>query len=129
MPTADDSPSLEFVYLHLFERTRKRVFTDDEMKELEDTLLENPEDGDLMAGTGGVRKSRAAHDGRGKSGSGRVAYLYMKTRMTIYFLLAFPKNVQGNLTADQKKAVRGLVADIKHEGWPHRKRKGSRNGE
>ncbi|MBD0320739.1 MAG: type II toxin-antitoxin system RelE/ParE family toxin [Gemmatimonadetes bacterium] len=126
MQIPPDSPFLEFVYLSLFERTRKRVYTDAEMDKVEDTLLENPEDGDLMAHTGGVRKTRAANEGRGKSGSGRVAYLYLKSRQTIYFLLAFPKNVQGNLTDGQKKEVRGLVAAIKDEDWPYKQQYPSR---
>lgn len=121
MPSPVEPAYLEFVYLPLFERTRSRVYTDEEMEKLENTLLENPEDGDVMSNTGGVRKSRAAHEGRGKSGSGRVAYLYLRRRRTIYFLLAFPKNVQGNLTDPQKKAVRALVADIKNEVWPYKR--------
>lgn len=125
MPTPAEPPFLEFGYLSLFERTRTRVFTDAELAELEETLLENPGDGDVMTGTGGVRESRAANEGRGKSGSGRVAYLYIKKRSTIYFLLAFPKNVQGNLTDEQKKLVRRLVADIKDEVWPYKRRTGS----
>ena len=121
MSTPAEPPFLEFVYTQLFERSRKGVFTDDEVKALENTLLADPQDGDVMAGTGGVRKSRAANEGRGKSGSGRVAYLFVESQRTVYFILAFPKNVQGNLTADQKHVVRGLVADIKREEWPRRK--------
>lgn len=120
MPPPAEPPFLEFVYLPLFERARRHVFTDEEMEKVENMLLENPEDGDLMSNTGGVRKSRAANEGRGKSGSGRVLYLYLRWRRTIYFLLAFPKNVQGNLTDAQKKAVRALVADIKSEVWPYK---------
>lgn len=121
MSTPAEHPLIEFVYTFLFERTRRAVFTDGEIKALEDTLLENPEDSDVMAGTGGVRKSRAANEGRGKSGSGRVAYLYVETQRTVYFLLAFPKNVQGNLTPDQKRIVRALVEDIKREEWPRKR--------
>jgi hypothetical protein len=121
VPQHAEPAYLEFVYLPLFERTCGRVYTDEEMEKFENTLLENPEDGDLMSNTGGVRKSRAANEGRGKSGSGRVAYLYLRSRRTIYFLLAFPKNVQGNLTDAQKNAVRALVADIKNEVWPYKR--------
>lgn len=112
---------LEFVYLGLFERTRKGVFTDQEVRVVEDTLLENPKDGEVMAGTGGVRRSRAANEGHGKSGSGRAAYLYVETQRTVYFLFAFPKNVQGNLTGEEKKRVRKLAAEIKGETWPRKR--------
>ena len=109
---------LEFVYLALFERTRKGVLTDAEVKAVEDELLANPRAGAVMVNTGGVRKVRAAQEQRGKSGSARVAYLYVEEQATVYFILAFPKNVQGNLTAEQKKQVRAVVAAIKGEDWP-----------
>ena len=109
---------LEFVYLALFERTRKGVLTDAEVKAVEDELLANPRAGAVMVGTGGVRKVRAAQEQRSKSGSARVAYLYVEEQATVYFILAFPKNVQGNLTAEQKKQVRAVVAAIKGEDWP-----------
>ena len=109
---------LEFVYLPLFERTRKGVLSDEEVKAVEDELLGNPRAGVVMVNTGGVRKVRAAQEQRGKSGSARVAYLYVEEQATVYFILAFPKNVQGSLTAEQKKQVRALVAQIKAEDWP-----------
>lgn len=112
---------LEFVYLGLFERTRAGVLTDAELKVLEDELLATPRAGVVMPGTSGVRKVRAAQQGRGKSGSARVAYLYVPEQATVYFILAFPKNVQGDLTADQKKQVRSVVAQIKSQDWPRRR--------
>ncbi|HEV2147628.1 MAG TPA: type II toxin-antitoxin system RelE/ParE family toxin [Longimicrobiaceae bacterium] len=114
---------LEFVYIDLFERTRKGVLTDEEVRAVEDELLERPTRGDVMEGTGGVRKIRAAQEGHGKSGSARVAYLYVEKWASVFFMLAFPKNVQGNLTSEQKKIVRDEVARIRAEEWPRRKRK------
>lgn len=111
---------LEFVYTALFERTRKGVLTNEEMQAVEDDLLKNPRAGAIMSNTGGVRKTRAAQEGHGKRGSGRVAYLYVPEQQTVYFLLAFPKNVQGNLTDAQKKLVRELVKEISREEWPRK---------
>jgi hypothetical protein len=112
---------LEFVYLAMFERTRKAVLSDAEVRAVEDELLANPRAGAVMVNTDGVRKVRAAQEHRGKSGSARVAYLYVEEQETVYFILAFPKNVQGNLTAEQKKQVRALVAQIKREPWPRQR--------
>jgi hypothetical protein len=109
---------LEFVYLELFERTRRGVLSDGEVQTVEDELLANPRTGVVMAGAGGVRKVRAAQQGRGKSGSTRVVYLYVEEQATVYFILAFPKNVQGNLTDEQKRAVRALAAQVRQEPWP-----------
>jgi hypothetical protein len=71
---------LEFVYLKLFERTAGGVISEEEMKAVEDELLENPEKGSVQGNTGGVRKVRVATGGQGKSGSARVAYLYVQIR-------------------------------------------------
>lgn len=112
---------LELVYLDLFERTRKGVLSDLEVKAVEDQLLANPRAGVVIVNTAGVRKVRAAQDHRGKSGSARVVYLYVEEQRTVYFILAFPKNVQGNLTADQKRLVRALVGQVRDEEWPRRR--------
>jgi hypothetical protein len=114
--------ALEFVYTALFERTRKSLLTDGEMKIVEDELLADPGRGVLMRGTGGVRKLRAAQENRGKSGSARVVYLHIAERETVYFLVAFGKNVQGNLTAEQCRTIRQIVTMIREEPWPGRKR-------
>lgn len=112
---------LEFIYLALFERTRKGVLSEAEMKEVEDVLLASPRAGAVIVNTGGVRKVRAAQEGRGKSGSARVVYLYVEEQATVYFILAFPKNVQGNLTPEHKRQVCALVAQIKDEDWPRKR--------
>ncbi len=112
---------LEFIYLTLFERTRRGVLQDAEMKAVEDVLLANPRAGTVIVNTAGVRKMRAAQDGRGKSGSARVVYLYVEEQATMYFILAFPKNVQGNLTAEQKRLVRTLVGQVEQEELPRKR--------
>jgi hypothetical protein len=115
MARSHEHTHLEFVYLPLFERTRKGLLSDDDMHRLEDELLENPQAGDVEDNAGGLRKVRARIGERGKSGSARVAYLYVETRAKLYFILAFPKNVQGALTQDQKKVIRSLAAQLKKE--------------
>jgi len=54
-------------------------------------------------------------DGRGKSGGGRVIYLDVFEKEKLYLLFAYPKNVQENLTEEQKLAIRALVEAIKKE--------------
>jgi len=110
--------ALEFVYTPLFERTRKALLSEEDMKRVEDELLADPERGVLMGGTGGIRKLRAAQENRGKRGSARVAYLYIEERQTVYFLIAFGKNVQANLTAAECRMLRQVVAMIRAEPWP-----------
>lgn len=88
---------------------------DDELRWLQSLLLEDPEAGDVIQGTGGARKVRVPLEGRGKSGGGRVIYVDVVVRERIYLLLAYPKNTQADLTPEQKKLVRKLVEIIKEE--------------
>jgi hypothetical protein len=67
----------------------------------------------VIPGTGGVRKLRVAFAHRGKSGSARTVYPHVASREKIYFLLASAKNVQENLTSQQKQAIRSLVSALK----------------
>ncbi len=106
---------LEFVRLPSFERSAAGVLSEDEIRDLELTLLENPREGAVVADTGGVRKVRLALPGRGKRGSMRVIYLYSPARQTIYLLLCYPKNEQENLTPEQKRRIRQLVALLQGE--------------
>ncbi len=106
----------EFVYTEPFRKCWKAMgLSEDDLKKLEEILLENPQSGDVIEGTGGARKIRIQIENRGKSGGGRVIYVDVFEKEKLYFLLAYPKNVQDNLTPDQKKQVRKLVEAIKKE--------------
>ena len=106
----------EFVYTEPFRKCWKAMgLSEDDLKKLEEILLENPQLGDVIEGTGGARKMRIRIENRGKSGGGRVIYVDVFEKEKLYFLLAYPKNVQDNLTPDQKKQVRKLVEAIKKE--------------
>ncbi len=106
----------EFVYTAPFQRSWKAMgLNDADQKLLEEALLRNPQLGDVIEGTGGARKMRIQLEGRGKSGGGRVIYVDVFELEKLYFLLAYPKNVQDNLTPDQKKMIRKLVEAIQKE--------------
>ena len=106
---------LTFVYLPSFERSADGLLTDDQMREVENQLLEDPHAGDVVRGTGGVRKLRVAFPGRGKSGSGRIIYAYVSQKARVFFLLAYPKNRLESLTAEQKNQMRQLVKQLEEE--------------
>ncbi len=88
---------------------------DDNLLDLEAILLENPQVGDVIEGTGGARKMRIQLEGRGKRGGGRVIYLDVFEHENLYLLFAYPKNVQDDLTPDQKKAIRKMIEEIRKE--------------
>ena len=69
--------------------------------------------GDVIPNTGGLRKIRWSGSGHGKRGGVRVIYYYYNEHHPIYLLFAYPKNVQDNLTAEEKKLLRQLVQQLK----------------
>ena len=97
----------------LFSRQVKKLLDEDEKQELIEFLAGNPLAGDEIEETGGVRKLRFAASGRGKRGGARVIYYYLDDDFPIYALLAYPKNAKTDLTADEKKAARKLVVELK----------------
>jgi hypothetical protein len=102
---------LEFIQSRVFTRRLDllaREHADDVLASIENDLLQNPERGDLIQGTGGIRKSRAADPsrGKGKRGGFRYMYYYIEQDGQILLLMIFSKNEQDNLTAAQKKWLR-----------------------
>ncbi len=106
----------EFIYTAAFRKSwRAMGLNDDDCKKLEEILLANPQLGDVIEGTGGARKMRIRLEGRGKSGGGRVIYVDVYEKEKMYLLLAYPKNVQDDLTSEQTRQIRMMVEAIKKE--------------
>lgn len=105
-----------FVMTHGFEQSWSRMgLGDDELFILQNLLIEDPGAGDVIPGTGGARKVRIPLGSRGKSGGGRVIYVDVVIQERIYLLMAYPKNVQTDLSPEQQKVVRKLIESIKEE--------------
>ena len=81
----------------------------EERQAIIDYLAEHPKAGDVMQGTGGVRKLRWGKGGRGKSGGVRVVYYYHDERLPLYLLTLFAKNEKANLTARERNMLASLV--------------------
>jgi len=82
------------------------LLTADELAELEFALATNPEAHPVIPGAGGVRKMRWARQGMGKRGGIRVIYFYATASGVVLLMTAYAKNMQEDLTNDQKKAIR-----------------------
>lgn len=110
-----DNRYLEFIYLPSFVRSAKGLLGEPEFRTLKQAIVANPEGAPVIARTGGVRKIRIALPGRGKSGSARVIYFYRATKGRIYLLLAYGKSVKDDLSTDDEKAIRAMVAQLEAE--------------
>ncbi len=77
--------------------------------ELVGFIAANPEAGDLIPETGGVRKIRWALPGRGKSGGARVVYYYHNESLPVFLLAAYGKNEKANLSKAERNAMAKLV--------------------
>src|SRR6266700_4162576 len=80
-----------------------RSLMDDEDRELlVEYLAYNPIAGDLVAGTGGVRKLRWALQGRGKRGGARVIYFYYDADLPLFALTAYAKSERADLSQEER---------------------------
>ena len=100
---------------HFTKKWQDLGFTDDELSQLQQVLLENPKAGDVMKGTGGLRKVRFAFQGSGKSGSVRVCYIDIEGVLEIHLIDVFAKNEKENLSKAERNAIRIVVEQIKAE--------------
>ena len=96
-----------------FARSAAKIWNEDELAALVDHVAHHPEAGDVIPGTGGVRKLRWARTGSGKRGGARVIYFYYRPDCPLYLLLAYAKAQASDLTAEEKKIVTALAATIK----------------
>lgn len=81
-----------FVETRLFTRLVADYLSDDEYASLQGALLDNPDAGAVVQGSGGVRKLRWGVAGRGKRGGVRVIYYLRLHQEQIWMLTLYAKN-------------------------------------
>ncbi len=101
-----------FVELPIFIRCAATLFTDENLSELQVTLLKNPAAGDLIKGGHGLRKLRVALPGRGKSGGARVIYYHWANEQQCYLIYAYAKNVAEDLSKAQLKSLADVIQEV-----------------
>lgn len=108
-----DNVTREFIILPEFEKQWKSMgLTDDDLKSLQEELTINPQKGDVMQGTGGLRKMRISLENRGKSGGARVCYVDFTIYDKIYLITAYPKNTMENLSKEQRNAIKAAIKEL-----------------
>jgi hypothetical protein len=85
----------------------------DGIEALASYLIEHPDAGDVIPGSGGLRKLRWEAKGKGKRGGARIIYLYIVVAARIFLVRCYAKNVKTDLTAGEKKQLRQIAAHLK----------------
>jgi len=113
----DASNPLDYIFAMLitvtelpeYIRRSSELLSESERKSIINHLAVHPSAGDLMEGTGGIRKLRWGRGSKGKSGGVRVIYYYHDERIPLYLLTMFGKNEQANLTKAERNELSKLV--------------------
>lgn len=102
---------LVFLEAPPFTRGLSDYLTDESYRELQRTLMENPEMGDVVPGTGGFRKLRweDARRGKGKQGGLRVIYYYLPADQQIWFFALYDKDEVADLTSREKRMLKEAI--------------------
>ena len=100
-----------FMELPPFSRVRAEYLNDEGLRGLQNALLENPEAGDVIEGTGGLRKMRHADPrrGKGKRGGLRVIYFWWRAGEQIWLYTVYDKDEMADLNAKERAALKGML--------------------
>jgi len=106
---------MTFRHMPVFVSEWKRLrLADEDLQALERLIMERPQSGAVMAGTGGIRKLRFAPPSchAGKSGAMRVCFVIFADAVCYLFLI-FPKNERANLSAEDKASLKAAVSALR----------------
>jgi mRNA-degrading endonuclease RelE of RelBE toxin-antitoxin system len=102
---------MEFIEASTFTKHLYEYLSEDEYSGLQSFLLQYPEAGKVVRGSGGVRKIRWAMSGKGKSGGVRVIYYFKKHADEIWLLTIYSKNEVENIPAH---ILRQIAQEVKN---------------
>ncbi|WP_306537114.1 type II toxin-antitoxin system RelE/ParE family toxin [Geobacter sp.] len=101
-----------FVETSLFTKLLPGYLTDDEYREFQAFVAETPDAGDVIRGSGGIRKIRWAAKGKGKRGGVRIIYSWQRADSHIYLITLYAKNEMEDLSPAEIAALKNMV-----EAW------------
>lgn len=100
------------VELPEFIRKAQALLKDEEKFSIISYLAAHPQSGDLMQGTGGIRKLRWSAQGKGKSGGVRVIYYFHNENIPLFLLTVFGKGEKANLSKYEQNILRKLTGQL-----------------
>ncbi len=95
-----------FIETSIFTKYIHDYLNDAEYSDFQWYLMQNPETGDLIPGSGGLRKVRWRAKGRGKRGGTRIIYYHKNEQGEIWLLTIYSKNEVENLTKEELKLLK-----------------------
>ncbi|MHB8881024.1 MAG: type II toxin-antitoxin system RelE/ParE family toxin [Thermodesulfovibrionales bacterium] len=93
----------------IFTRRIQELITDEEYRLLQIHLVNRPDVGKILPGSGGLRKLRWSAGGHGKKGGIRSIYYWFVAHDIILLLYSYPKNEQDNLTPEQLRQLKKII--------------------
>ena len=93
----------------VFTKQVQKLLSDEEYQQLQMVLLKRPDTGNVIRGSGGLRKMRWGVKGRGKRGGSRVIYYWAVSQEQLLMLLIYQKNVRDDLSQSQLNVLRRIV--------------------
>ena len=94
-----------FIETSIFTKILPNYLSDDEYRGLQSYLLQKPDAGDLVRGSGGVRKVRWAPSGKGKNGGVRAIYYWKKSEHEIWMLTTYSKSERASISGSVLKQI------------------------
>lgn len=102
---------MELIETAVFTKQVQAALSDEQYREFQLSLILHPDAGDLIPGSGGLRKVPWKLPGRGKRGGMRVIYYWKSAMGQIFLVFLYPKNVRSDLTPAELRTLRKLIAD------------------
>jgi len=93
----------------IFSHLIQEIMSDDDYRSLQEALITKPDAGDVIRGSGGLRKVRWKVEGKGKSGGVRIIYYWVAADDQIRMVYAYRKSKQENLTPEQLATLRQII--------------------
>ena len=107
----------EFIETTIFTKQWHELnLTDEDLRGLQNYLLQNPNAGDIIKGTGGAVKLRWVLPGKGKRGGTRIIFVDFIHLEHLYFLTCYPKKEKIELSPDEKKEIKNVINRLHEYG-------------
>jgi hypothetical protein len=108
-------PLISVVETDLYLRDAEKLLSETERDDVIYALAQDPEQGVLIKGTKGLRKTRIGFGGRGKRGGGRVIYWFKTENLPLVLLAVYAKNEMDDLSDERRQYLVKLASHLETE--------------